>query len=67
MPTFRLRSFLTFTLLASIAFSMVWYASWLDHGEGSVDIRDVAIPADGYTIVGRLYTPSNLLMKSSPT
>jgi dienelactone hydrolase len=67
MPTFRLRSFLTFTLLVSIAFSSVWYASWLDHGEGSVDIRDVAIPADGYTISGRLYMPSNLSMKSSPT
>lgn len=32
-----------------------------------MDIRDVVIPADGYTIAGRLYTPSNLLMKSSPT
>ena len=67
MPTFRLRSFLTFTLLASIAFSLVWYASWLDHGEGSIDIREVAIPVNGYTIAGRLYTPSNLIMKSSST
>ncbi len=67
MPTFRLRSFLTFTLLASIAFSLVWYASWLDHGEGSIDIREIAIPLEGYTIAGRLYTPSNLISKSSPT